>query len=99
MTYHLFTVARCIATKVVSCKYHVDNKTNSRYDMILGRDLLTTLGLDLKFSVNIIIGGVGPYEGCTSPMVDLSNYDFKSLMENIGKTEEYFINFYINKYL
>ena len=32
-------------------------------------------------------------------MVDLSNYDFKSLMENIVKTEEYFINFYINKYL
>ena len=67
--------------------------------MIPGIDLLTTLGLDLKFSGNIIIGGVGPYEGCSAPMVDLSNYDFKSLMENIGKTEEYFINFYINKYL
>ena len=41
--------------------------------MILGRDLLTALGLDLKFSENIFIGGNGPYEGCSVPMVDLSN--------------------------
>ena len=93
-----FCIPECIATKIVSWKYHVDKKTNSRYDMILGIDLLTTLGLNLKFSGNIIIGGVGPYEGCSSPMVELSNYEFKSLMENIAKTEEYFINLYINKY-
>ena len=51
----------------------MENKTNIRYDMILGRDLLTTMGLDLKFSGNIIIGGEGPYEGCSAHMVDLSN--------------------------
>ena len=65
--------------------------------MIIGRDLLNTLGLDLKFSGNTIIGGKGPYEGCSAPMVDLSNYYFKSLMENIVKPEEYFIHFYIDK--
>ena len=54
--------------------------------MILYIDLLITLGLDLKFSGNIIIDGVVPYEGCSSPMVDLSNYDFESLMINIVKT-------------
>ena len=32
--------------------------------MILGRDLLTALVLDIKFSENVIIGGEGPYEGC-----------------------------------
>ena len=37
------------ATKIMSWKCHMDKKTNSRYDMILGRDLLTTMGLDLIF--------------------------------------------------
>ena len=49
--------------------------------MILGRDLLSALGLDLKFSQNLIIGGEGPYEGCLEPMSDFSNYDFKYLTE------------------
>ena len=53
--------------------------------MILGRDLLTSLGLDLKFSENIIIGGEGSYEGCSELMVNLSNYYFKSLTENVVK--------------
>ena len=41
----------------------MDNQNNSSYDMILGRDLLTALGLDFKCSENIIIGGDKPYEG------------------------------------
>ena len=61
--------------------------------MILGRDLLTSLGLYLMFSGNIIIGGECPYEGYLEPMVDLSNCDFKSLTESIVKLEEPFINF------
>ena len=48
-------------------------------------NLLTTLWLDLMLSENIIICGEGPYEGCLAPMVDLSNYDFKSLTESIVK--------------
>ena len=52
------------ATKIVMRKCHVDEYTNSIYDMILGRYLLTALGLDLKFSENTIIVGEGPYEGC-----------------------------------
>ena len=47
--------------------------------MILGRCLLTAMGLYIKFSENIIIGGEGLYKGCSAPMVDLSNYEFKSL--------------------
>ena len=73
----------------------MDNKTNSKYDMILGRELLIALGLYLFFSENIIIGGEGPYEGCSAPMVDLSKHNFKYLTENIVKPEEYFINLYI----
>ena len=82
-----FCLPECSATKVMSCKCHVDNKTNSRYDMILGRGLITAMGLDLKYSENLIIGGAGPYELCLVPMADLSNYGFKSLAENIVKPE------------
>ena len=42
----------------------MDEYTNGRYDIILGRDLLTALGLDLKFFENVIIEREGPYEGC-----------------------------------
>ena len=38
------------ATKIVMLKFHVDESTNGRYDMILGRDLLTALVLYMNFS-------------------------------------------------
>ena len=63
--------------------------------MILGRDVLTAVGLDLKFSKNIVIGGKGPYEGCSSPTVDVRSYDFKTLTEKIFEPEESFINAYV----
>ena len=83
-------------TKMVTWKLHVDESTNGRYNMILGIDLLTALGLDLKFSENVIIGGKGPYEGCPSPMVDVSKYDFKSKTDKTVKLEESFANSYVN---
>ena len=67
--------------------------------MILGRDLLTALGLDLKFSEDFIIDGEGPYKGCLSPMVDVSNYDFKSITDKTVKLEESFVNSYVNECL
>ena len=47
------------------------------YKMIIGRDLLKLLGLNLKISKNIIEGGDGLFERCTALMVDLGTYDFK----------------------
>ena len=55
--------------------------------MILGRDLLTALGMDINFSENIMIGGHRPYKGFSAPMVDLSNYEFKYLKEKMIKQE------------
>ena len=49
--------------------------------MILDRDLLNALGMDLKFSGNVIIGVEGPYKRCLSPLVDVSNSDFKYITE------------------
>ena len=87
------------ATKIVTRKCHITKSSNSRYNMILGRDLLTALGLDLKFSENIILESDGPYKGCSAPMVDVSTYDFKHLTYNKVKPEESFIDTYVNECL
>ena len=44
--------------------------------MILGRYLLTAVVMDVFFPQNVTIGGKVPYEVCSAPMVDVSNYDF-----------------------
>ena len=67
--------------QIITHKCHIDECTNVRYNMILGRDLLTAPGLDLKISENIIIEGKVPCEGCSTPMVYLSNYDFTSITD------------------
>ena len=64
------------ATKILTWKCHIDDSTNSRYDTILGRHLITLLVLDIEFSENFIIDGEGTYKGCSTPMVDVSNYEF-----------------------
>ena len=42
------------ATNVVTWNSHVDKSAKGRYDMILGRDILTYLGLNLKLYYHII---------------------------------------------
>ena len=69
----IFLLLEFSATKIVTWKCHVDKSTNGRYNMILGRDLLTALRLDLKFSDDVIIDGKGTYKGCSVPMVDARN--------------------------
>ena len=92
-----FCLPELCATKIVTWKCHVARSTKSRYDMILGRDLLTALGLDLKFSENIILGGDIPFKGCSVSMVDFITYDFKPLTDNKVKPEESFINAYFDE--
>ena len=58
-----FCLPKFSVKTIVMWKFHVDEYTNGRYGMILGRDPLNTLGLVLKFSVHIITGSKGPYEG------------------------------------
>ena len=33
--------------------------------MILGRDLISALGIVIKFSDHVMVGGAVPYEGCS----------------------------------
>ena len=47
--------------------------------MILVRDLITDLGLDLKCSEQFIEGGGRPYKVFTAPMVDMCIYESKTI--------------------
>ena len=63
----------------------MDETTNRRYAIILGRNILTPLGMYLKFSDNIIIGGKLSYEGCSAPIVDVSSYNFTPIKNKTVK--------------
>ena len=52
------------------CNFHADDSAKGRYDMILGRDLLTELGLNLKFSEHVIEADDGPFKGSKTIIVD-----------------------------
>ena len=47
--------------------------------MILGKDILTELGLNLKWSEHIIEAYYGHFNRYTTPMVDLGTYILKDL--------------------
>ena len=51
--------------------------------MILGIDLLTELGLYLKFSHHFVEADDGTFKGSTAPMVDSGMFEFKD--SNTGK--------------
>ena len=53
--------------------------TESMYNMIFCRYLITTLVLEIKLSEHVIAGGYGPYERCTASMGDLDAYRYKPL--------------------
>ena len=57
------------------------------------------MGLDLTFYENFISGREGPYEGCSAPMVDVSNYECNLIIDKKVKPEESFINSYIDECL
>ena len=77
-----FTLPALSAKTFVTLNYHVDDSVKGRYNMILGSDLLTELGLNLKFSEHVIEAYYGPFNGFTAPMVDLGTYIFKGLNTN-----------------
>ena len=47
--------------------------------MILGRNLLTWLKLNSKFSEHVIEADDGTFQGSTTTVIDLSMYTFKDL--------------------
>ena len=60
-------------------KFHVDDSTKGRNDIILGQYLLTELGLNLKLSEHVTKSGDGTFKGYTTHMVYLSMHIFNDL--------------------
>ena len=71
-----FTLPGLIATKIVTYNFHVYDFAKGRYDIILGKDILTALGLNLRFSDHVTKSDNGPLQGSMAPMVDLGTYEF-----------------------
>ena len=55
----------------------MDESAKGGYDIILGRDILTALILNLKLSERVIELYDGPLKVSTSPMIYLGAYQFK----------------------
>ena len=69
-----FTLPGISATKIVTWNCHVDHSSKRIYDMILGRDILTVLGSNIKLSDHVIESDDGPFKVLTAPIVDLGKY-------------------------
>ena len=57
--------------KIRTWKCHVEESSEIRYDMILGRDPIMELLLDIEFDKRIMVSGEGPFGGDTAPTVNL----------------------------
>ena len=58
-----FTLPELSATNVMTWNFNVDDSTKGIYYMILGRYLLTELGLKLKFCDHVIEADNEPFKG------------------------------------
>ena len=69
-----FVLTELNATKILTWNFHVDDLwKHSRYNMIMGQDLLSELQIYLYFSGYTIRVNVGAYKGCTISMRGMSN--------------------------
>ena len=69
-----FNLPELIAKKTMTINCHVNDSAKGIYDIILGRDLLTELGLNLKFSNHVIEGNYVNFKVYTASLVDLGAY-------------------------
>ena len=79
-----FTLFELSTTKLVTCHCHMDNASKGRYNIILGRDILAALQLNLKFSWHVIEADDGFLKMSSPPMVDLDTYEFKYLNTGVN---------------
>ena len=92
-----FTLPEPSVMKIVTCNCHVDDSTKGRYDMILGRYILTPLGLNIKLSDHVIKAEDAPLKGLMAPIVDMGIYELKYLTAGNITPKESFMNDYIEE--
>ena len=71
------------------------DSAESRYRMIICRDLLKTLGLNLKSLKKIIERRYGPLERCSALISNLGMYNVKILNKYYATSEEYLTDSYV----
>ena len=74
-----FSLPELSVTNIVTWYCHVYYSSKDRYDIILGYDILTKLGFNLKFSEHVIKADNGPFKGDTTPTVYLGTHIFNIL--------------------
>ena len=62
-------------------EFHVDDYAESRYNIILGVDLLMDCRLDLKLCEQAISRQEGPYEGFTEIVMGTITHEYKQLKQ------------------
>ena len=67
-----FTVPALTATDFMTRKCHVYDSDKGRCDMIVGKDILIELGLNLKCFERVIEADYVTFKGSTTPMVDFT---------------------------
>ena len=72
-----FTLPELSATEILTWNCYVDDSAKGRYDMILGIDISSTLGVTVKFSYHVNKADNGLFKGFTAPMVNMITYEFK----------------------
>ena len=70
-----FTLPQLSVAIVMTWKCHLDDSTEARYNMILGRDQLTELGLNSKWSDHVIEAYDGLLKVSTAPIVHFGPYE------------------------
>lgn len=69
-----FTLPELDSNKIINWTCHVDDSDeHSRYDMIIGRDLLSELKFCVDFGNNEINCDEGPFKGCSTKMKDIDD--------------------------
>ena len=76
-----FVLSELHADKTLTWEFHVDESQTTHYDMLIGRDLLNKVGIDLLFSQRLI-----SWDGATAPMKDPVAFKDKSLNELATET-------------
>ena len=71
-----FTLPALSAINVMMWSCRMDESAKGSYDIILGQDLSTELGLNLKFSEHVIEADDGTFNGYKTTVVDLGKYIF-----------------------
>ena len=80
-----FTLPEFSNFKIINWEFHVTDYEDLGYDMILGRDIMTQLGINLSFDKSVI-----HWEGTEVPMRDyrklkrqsLSKYEIKAIIQS-----------------